>query len=282
MSDGIMQEIVAESNKYAKQNGTELELNIEELKSFIGLLLIIMGFHSLLSMRRYWSTDPNFYSTKNNQAGSSASIASLRSIYSDIERRGLNQSEYIQDIVELEVGKIEVLFEKKFNELSNEFKNRMIDHDTAGSSASIASLRSIYSDIERRGSNQSEYIQVIVKLEVGKIEVLFEKKFDELSNEFKNRMIDHDTGILKNKNSIEKLENKVQMNNELITKDFKLVHNDIEYIEEDVKTLKSINSNERKSYRTDSMSEAQNTDRVKYSSEEAILQVVGFPLACLQ
>ncbi|KAG5897324.1 hypothetical protein JTB14_022063 [Gonioctena quinquepunctata] len=59
MSDDIMQKIVAESNKYAKQNGTDLALNVEELKSFIGLL-IIMGFHSLLSMRRYWSTDPNF------------------------------------------------------------------------------------------------------------------------------------------------------------------------------------------------------------------------------
>ncbi|KAG5867061.1 hypothetical protein JTB14_007706 [Gonioctena quinquepunctata] len=59
MSDDIMQRIVSESNKYAKQNGTDLELNVEELISFIGLL-IIMGFHSLPSMRRYWSTDPNF------------------------------------------------------------------------------------------------------------------------------------------------------------------------------------------------------------------------------
>ncbi|KAG5883376.1 hypothetical protein JTB14_009074 [Gonioctena quinquepunctata] len=59
MSYDIMQKIVAESNKYAKQNGTDLALNVEELKSFIGLL-IIMCFHSLLSMRRYWSTDPNF------------------------------------------------------------------------------------------------------------------------------------------------------------------------------------------------------------------------------
>ncbi|KAG5883396.1 hypothetical protein JTB14_012746 [Gonioctena quinquepunctata] len=32
MSDDIMQKIVAESNKYAKQNGTDLVLNIEELK----------------------------------------------------------------------------------------------------------------------------------------------------------------------------------------------------------------------------------------------------------
>ncbi|KAG5871566.1 hypothetical protein JTB14_023577 [Gonioctena quinquepunctata] len=31
LSDDIMQKIVAESNKYAKQNGTGLELDIEEL-----------------------------------------------------------------------------------------------------------------------------------------------------------------------------------------------------------------------------------------------------------
>lgn len=53
-------------------------------------------------------------------AGSSASINSLRSIYSDIERRGLNQSEYIKDLVNLEIGRVQ-----------NDFDAKMLDYKTA-------------------------------------------------------------------------------------------------------------------------------------------------------
>ena len=52
--------IVLESNRYASQNGIALDLTSTELKAFIGVL-VIMGFHSLPSIRLYWSSDPNFH-----------------------------------------------------------------------------------------------------------------------------------------------------------------------------------------------------------------------------
>lgn len=55
----IMNHIVEQSNKYASQNGTELTMDIEELKAMIGIL-IIMGFHSLPTIKKYWSCDENF------------------------------------------------------------------------------------------------------------------------------------------------------------------------------------------------------------------------------
>lgn len=55
--------IVTESNQYAQQKGTTLDLSVEELKAFIGIL-VIMGFNSLPSLRLYWSTDTNFRSSR--------------------------------------------------------------------------------------------------------------------------------------------------------------------------------------------------------------------------
>lgn len=55
----FLQYIVEQSNLYAIQNGQTLNLTMEELKAYFGML-IIMGFHSLPSLRLYWSKDCNF------------------------------------------------------------------------------------------------------------------------------------------------------------------------------------------------------------------------------
>ncbi|KAG5879434.1 hypothetical protein JTB14_026525 [Gonioctena quinquepunctata] len=60
MSDDIMQQIVTESNKYAKQNGTDSELDVEELKSFIGFPFLTINEAILVNRSE-------FFSTKNNQ-----------------------------------------------------------------------------------------------------------------------------------------------------------------------------------------------------------------------
>jgi len=52
--------IVKESNLYAAQSNNLLDTTPEEIKAFIGTL-IIMGFHSLPSIRHYWSNDKNFF-----------------------------------------------------------------------------------------------------------------------------------------------------------------------------------------------------------------------------
>jgi len=50
--------VVNESNLYAAQSNTELNLSIPELQALIGIF-IIMGFNRLPSMRLYWSDDEN-------------------------------------------------------------------------------------------------------------------------------------------------------------------------------------------------------------------------------
>lgn len=44
---------------YAQQKNVNLELTLQELKAFLGIL-IIMGFHTLPSKRLYWNSDNNF------------------------------------------------------------------------------------------------------------------------------------------------------------------------------------------------------------------------------
>lgn len=56
----VLEMIVDQSNLYAQQKGVDLGLSVDELKAFFGILLI-MGFHSLPTMRLYWSSDPNFH-----------------------------------------------------------------------------------------------------------------------------------------------------------------------------------------------------------------------------
>lgn len=56
----LLELIVSESNRYAFQKGAALFITLEELKAFLGML-IIMGFHSLPSLRLYWSKDQNFH-----------------------------------------------------------------------------------------------------------------------------------------------------------------------------------------------------------------------------
>lgn len=51
--------IVEQSNLYAQQNGKCLDLSVEELKAFLGIL-IIMGFHTLPTMRLFWCSEKNF------------------------------------------------------------------------------------------------------------------------------------------------------------------------------------------------------------------------------
>ncbi|KAJ3619208.1 hypothetical protein MTP99_004910 [Tenebrio molitor] len=50
MSDDFFNVIVTESNHYAQQKNNSLELTLEELKAFLGIL-IIMGLNSLPSLR---------------------------------------------------------------------------------------------------------------------------------------------------------------------------------------------------------------------------------------
>ncbi|XP_015373375.1 PREDICTED: piggyBac transposable element-derived protein 4-like [Diuraphis noxia] len=51
---------VRESYLYAEQSNNLLDTTPEKIKAFIGIL-IIMGFHSLPSIRHYWSNDKNFF-----------------------------------------------------------------------------------------------------------------------------------------------------------------------------------------------------------------------------
>ncbi|KAL4104080.1 hypothetical protein QTP88_019393 [Uroleucon formosanum] len=57
------QHIVDQSNLYSQQCGKNLNLNVDELKAFLGIL-IIMGFNKLPSIRIYWSADENFYNPR--------------------------------------------------------------------------------------------------------------------------------------------------------------------------------------------------------------------------
>jgi len=56
----IFQTIVQQTNLYSQQKHDNINTTIEEIKAFIGIL-IFMGYHSLLSIRLYWSNDPNFF-----------------------------------------------------------------------------------------------------------------------------------------------------------------------------------------------------------------------------
>lgn len=58
--DGFYETMIDQSNLYANQCGKNLNLKVEELKAFLGLL-IIMGFHRLPSIRLYWSADEIFF-----------------------------------------------------------------------------------------------------------------------------------------------------------------------------------------------------------------------------
>lgn len=56
----IFQTIVQQTNLYGQQKNVNINTSIEEIKAFIGIL-IFMGYHSLPSIRLYWSNDPNFF-----------------------------------------------------------------------------------------------------------------------------------------------------------------------------------------------------------------------------
>lgn len=56
--DVLVELIVSESVRYAHQNGREFTVEIDEMKAFIGVNLI-MGYHILPSLRDYWSTEPD-------------------------------------------------------------------------------------------------------------------------------------------------------------------------------------------------------------------------------
>lgn len=56
----LFQQIVLQTNLYAQQNNAYINTNIDEMKAFFGIL-IYMGYHSLPSIRLYWSNDPNFF-----------------------------------------------------------------------------------------------------------------------------------------------------------------------------------------------------------------------------
>lgn len=44
--------------RYAHQNGGEFSVEIDEMKAFLGLNLV-MGYHTSPSLRDYWSTEPD-------------------------------------------------------------------------------------------------------------------------------------------------------------------------------------------------------------------------------
>ncbi|XP_050300027.1 piggyBac transposable element-derived protein 4-like [Anthonomus grandis grandis] len=63
LSNIFLQYIVEQSNLYTIQCNKVLDLTLDELKAYIGIL-VIMGFHSLRSMRLFWSCDQNFEVTR--------------------------------------------------------------------------------------------------------------------------------------------------------------------------------------------------------------------------
>ncbi|XP_050338925.1 piggyBac transposable element-derived protein 4-like [Bactrocera neohumeralis] len=54
----LVQYIVPESIQYAHQNGREFTIDLEEMKAFLGMN-VVMGYHILPSLRDYWSTEPD-------------------------------------------------------------------------------------------------------------------------------------------------------------------------------------------------------------------------------
>lgn len=56
--DVFVQMIVSESIRYAHQNGREFTIEIQEMKAYLGMNLV-MGYHVLPSLRDYWSTEPD-------------------------------------------------------------------------------------------------------------------------------------------------------------------------------------------------------------------------------
>ncbi|KAF2886285.1 hypothetical protein ILUMI_19888 [Ignelater luminosus] len=65
--EDLLNIIVTESNRYAGQKGTSLDLSLNELKAFIGIL-VIMGLNSLSSLRLYWPSNQNFHSARVSEA----------------------------------------------------------------------------------------------------------------------------------------------------------------------------------------------------------------------
>lgn len=59
-SNFLMGLIIEQTELYASQKNQTISLDLPELKAFLGLL-VYMGFHSLPSIRLYWSTDENFH-----------------------------------------------------------------------------------------------------------------------------------------------------------------------------------------------------------------------------
>lgn len=55
--------VIDQSNLYAHQCGKNLNLKLDELRAFLGIL-IIMGFHRVPSIRLYWSADENFFCSR--------------------------------------------------------------------------------------------------------------------------------------------------------------------------------------------------------------------------
>lgn len=56
--DILLERIVSESVQYAHQNGREFTIEIDEMKAFLGVNLV-MGYHILKSLRDYWSKEPD-------------------------------------------------------------------------------------------------------------------------------------------------------------------------------------------------------------------------------
>lgn len=56
----FIDKIVTESNLYASQKNVSLDTTPEEVRAYLGIV-IFMGYHSLPSIRSYWSSDPNFF-----------------------------------------------------------------------------------------------------------------------------------------------------------------------------------------------------------------------------
>ena len=52
----ISEVIVPESARYSQQKGTSFEINVDEIRAFLSIM-IFMGYHKLPTMRDYWSAD---------------------------------------------------------------------------------------------------------------------------------------------------------------------------------------------------------------------------------
>lgn len=157
-------------------------------------------------------------------SGSSSSIASLRSLYDDIERRSINQTGYIQDLVDIEAKKLENKMNMLFNEAVKSFENQN-------------------KAAEKRYNDKIEYIKEQYDNKVEYINDQCNNKIENVKEKFENKV---EYMIKKFEDKIHVLENKHENLNVQLFEIMKLVNQSnmgIKYMKYDEKYLCNENDN---------------------------------------